>query len=124
MPEHETRLNPPVEGGDYICRHHENAMNNVFDAMAKKVGYMQMVWVAGVLSAVAGAFGFWLCSRNDAVEMRANLMERDMAVVKNDLEHIKDAQTETRSEQHKLRADMKQEFERLRQALRTRGVNP
>jgi len=124
MPEHETNLNPAINGGTYVCGNHEPCMTHVFNAIGKKIGYVQLVWIVSVLMGVVGGFGVWIWNRTDRVEVAAIRSDKDLAVLKTDLNYIKKAQADTQQAQRALREDMKREFDRLYRTLKNGGSNP
>ena len=102
MPEPDTNVHPPVEGA-HICGAHEACVTNIFNAIEKCVGRVQLMWIVGVLMCVGGAFGMWLMGRSDGVETQANKLTVDMAIIKTDVGYIKTTQTDIKTEQRKTR---------------------
>lgn len=125
---HDTNLFRPVEevpSAVMTCTVHRETLNDVYAAI-QEVGKGKVSWrYAGMLCAIAGLFGIalwaWTSGRCDKAEEQVTEV-RDRAIkIETDLEHIKAAQAEAKSELKQTRAEMLEEFRRLREMIKNNG---
>ena len=123
---HDTGIFGPVDTeGVRTCAVHRETCNDLYGAINSRVSTSVFRWTAGVLGAVAVAFGIalwsWTSGRCDRTDAEVSEMVRKTIKIEADLEHIKAAQTEMKEEQKRTRTEMLDEFRRLRELVQRGG---
>jgi predicted negative regulator of RcsB-dependent stress response len=115
MPKRDTGTFSAIDpDGVRTCALHRETCNDIYRAINARVSLRYVALLCGVAVAFGVAlFGWttWRCDRTDEVtaEMRDRVIK-----IEADLEHIKAAQADMKTEQKEFRADIMAEFKALR----------
>ena len=126
---HDTRFHVPIEeqnGSVRVCGAHEECMQDVYGAVSRRVSWKMLGILAGVFTVVALPIltawgGFVWAQSNGAVKM-ANEVKTDMAVIKNELQHIRDEQEDAKDDRAAIRREMREGFDRLHRLIKNGGA--